>query len=129
PVAVLTVAVLALVTHPFVPSLLAAAIALSGIKAIVSGVLQKPAFMAAYRPMATEPREQTLLLIETLVDPATGCLPGVALLLLSAATLQGTVLLWLLLPGGVMWFWSARSLARSYQHLRAEAQLEEVKRC
>jgi len=128
PVTVLAVVVLALATHPFVPSLLAAAIALSGTKALVYGGLQKPAFMAAYRPMATEPREQTLLLIETLVDPTTTCLPGVALLLLPAAALQGTALLWLLVPGVLMWCWSARSMARSYQYLRAEAQLEEVKR-
>jgi AAA family ATP:ADP antiporter len=128
PLAVLAVAALALATNPFVPSLLAAAVALSGSKAIVSGVLQKPAFMAAFRPMATEPREQTLLLIETVVDPATTCLPGLALLLLPAAALQGTALLWLLLPGVLVWSSSARSLARSYQHLLAPTQREEVKK-
>ncbi len=121
PATVSGLALAAVALHPMAVSLLVATVALQMAEGIVRNGFGKPAFMAAQRPLPTPTRDQTLLLIETAVEPATTGLAGLALLLLPVQALAGTALLLLPVPGAAVWLFFARNLNRSYRALAPSA--------
>lgn len=119
PVAVLGLCGLGLLAHPLAGSVLVAAFALSVGESAARNGLGKPAFMAAQRPLSSAPRERTVTLMETVVEPLTTGLAGASILLLPVAWLSGPALLLVPIPTALAWLAAAAALGRSYRRLPA----------